>query len=294
MVFTSTDALMPESKPVAIPCGCCIGCKMEYSRQWAVRCMHESSLHLYNSFITLTFEDKYLDPKTRFTPDQSAKLQDQGVNLSPESLVTADYQNFMKRFRKEISPHKIRFYHCGEYGEKNNRPHHHALIFGYTFTDKILISSRGNHKLYRSPLLEKLWPFGISVIGQVTFESASYVARYINKKQKTEHYGELKPPYVTMSRKPGIAKAWIEKWSKDVYNHDCVVTDGFEGKPPKFYDKHLEEINGSLHKKIKKQRLLKMKERGMDELESFDAFKNRSREILAQKRAGQLVRKIEN
>lgn len=296
MVFTRNDALMPESLPMAIPCGQCIGCRMEYARQWAVRCMHESSLHLFNSFITLTFADEWMNPVNRLSSEKYDKLKDEGVCLDSNSLLVADFQLFMKRLRKKIAPEKVRFYHCGEYGDKNGRPHHHALLFGYDFPDKVQIGGRGNNKYFRSPMLEELWPFGISVIGSVTYESASYVARYINKKQRGDagelYYNGLKPPYVTMSRKPGIAKEWIEKWANDVFAHDVVVVDGFEGKPPKYYDKHLEDVDGKLHKKIKRQRIKKMEERGMDKLASFDDFKNRSRELIKIKQSGQLTRNV--
>ena len=155
IVFTPLDSC---GITVTIPCGQCIGCRLERSRQWAIRCMHEAQMHDANSFITLTFNDQYVN--------------------SDRSLVVSDFQKFMKRLRKAVSPQKIRYYHCGEYGEQTARPHHHACIFGYDFPDKKLWQIKYGNKLYRSDFLEKLWSdpetgesFGYSAIGDVTFDS---------------------------------------------------------------------------------------------------------------------------
>ena len=140
---------------------------------------------------------------------------------------------------------------CGEYGEESDRPHYHALLFNHDFPDKIQI----NDTLWFSPLLEKIWGHGLASIGEVTFESAAYVARYIMKKvngEKAEyHYhalsketGELFPiipEYSTMSRRPGIGKDWYEKWKTDIYPSDEIIVNGKAVKPPKYYDQQLTE-----------------------------------------------------
>ncbi|WP_445236462.1 rolling circle replication-associated protein [Escherichia sp. E4385] len=73
------------------------------------------------------------------------------------------------------------FFGCGEYGSKLERPHYHAIIFGYDFPDKTLHKA-GRFNLYRSSLLERCWTFGWSVVAAFSFESAAYVARYCVKK----------------------------------------------------------------------------------------------------------------
>ena len=151
-----------------VPCGQCIGCRLERSRQWAIRCVHEASLHTDNCFITLTYSPDCLP--------------------SDGSLNHDDFQKFFKRLRKHIAPKKIRYYMCGEYGEdlqqpsKLGRPHFHACLFGLDFDDKQLYIVRDDVKLYTSATLEKIWGKGFVTIGDVTFESAAYVARYIAKK----------------------------------------------------------------------------------------------------------------
>ena len=220
-------------KTLSLPCGQCIGCRLERSRQWAMRCMHEAQLHENNCFITLTYDNTHLP--------------------SDGSLHYRDFQLFIKRLRKKFGNTRIRYYMAGEYGENFGRPHFHACIFGHDFHDKKLWKrSPSGSMLYRSNDLEVLWPFGYSSIGDVNFESAAYVARYIMKKvtgkNADQHYtttdpetGEIntrKPEFTKMSLKPGIGYDWYKQYTSDVYPHDYVVVRGKKVKPPKYYDKN--------------------------------------------------------
>lgn len=194
-------------------------------------------MHADNCFITLTFDQEHLDKR-----------------VNPQSLDVTEYQRFMKRLRKRFG-NNIRFFHCGEYGDKNKRPHYHAIIFGLDFADKELFQVRDSIRLYTSKALQELWPYGFSTIGDVTFQSAAYVARYIMKKHKGEgsedHYtrwcpstGEgtlVEPEYCTMSRRPGIGKSWLEKYKSDVYPNDYIVVNGHKVNPPRYYDSLLSE-----------------------------------------------------
>lgn len=239
IVFNIRDAF--KDMPVELPCGQCIGCRLERSRQWAIRCVHEASLYEDNCFLTLTYSDENL-------PENG-------------SVRVEDFQKFMKRLRFEFPDQKIRFFHCGEYGEKYGRPHYHACIFNFDFKDKYHWSTASNgEKYYRSPTLEKLWPVGQSMIGNVTFESAAYVARYITKKitgpdahQLYEDLGK-KPEYVTMSRRPGIGKPWLDKFKSDVFPDDFVVLRGKILKVPQFYMKELDKQDAQLHRALKAKR----------------------------------------
>lgn len=226
-------------EPIKIPCGQCLGCRLERSRQWATRCIHEASLWSDNCFLTLTFDDAHL------APDGS---------LKPKIFV-----DFMKRLRKKYGD-GIRFFHCGEYGELYNRPHHHAIIFNFDFPDKELWSVRNGNNLYRSRSLESLWPFGFCSIGAVTFDSAAYVARYILKKVTGDsalaHYSGRLPEYVTMSRRPGIARDWFLKYKDNIYDNDKVyVKPGLVVKPPRYYDKIYDEINPVRMEEVKAKRI---------------------------------------
>lgn len=214
-------------RSLTLPCGQCIGCRLERSRQWAIRCMHEASMHERNAFVTLTYNEEHFSP----------------------SLNYRDFQLFMKRARDKLG--SFRFYMCGEYGERTFRPHFHALLFGLSFDDAYLWRTSGSgFPLYRSPTLELLWEKGSSEIGEVTFESAAYVARYVVKKVTgrgaENHYkrvdpdtGEIVdvvPEFTRMSLKPGIGRPWIEKYYTDVYPEDVVMVNGMKCKPPRYYD----------------------------------------------------------
>lgn len=226
---------------MTIPCGQCIGCRLEKSRQWALRCVHEASLHDNNQFITLTYDDDHL-------PDDG-------------NLKLRDYQLFMKRLRKKFGK-GIKYYHCGEYGDNFKRPHYHAILFNFDLPDKKLYRD-GDNKLYTSEILEDIWGKGFAPVGEVTFDSAAYVSRYCTKKitgkMAEDHYsefdiitGEIKPitpEYSSMSN--GIGKDWYAKYKTDVYPSDFLVLNGRKMHPPKYYDYLLEKESPKDINKIK-------------------------------------------
>lgn len=234
VVFSDLKRHGGSVESIEIACGQCVGCRLERSRRWAVRCMHEASLHDQNCFVTLTYRD------------------------APESLDYRDFQLFMKRLRKQFSGMKVRFYMCGEYGEQFSRAHFHACLFGIDFSDKVLFKGSKEVSIYRSSILERLWPHGFCSVGDVTFESAAYVARYVMKKVTGDcadrHYsyvdmetGEVRqrtPEFNHMSLKPGIGADWLRKFSSDVYPHGKVVVNGVETQPPRYYDKIFEKMDG--------------------------------------------------
>lgn len=197
-----------------------------------MRCVHEASLHLENSFITLTYDDDHLP--------------------ALGSLVKRDLQLFIKRLRKMIAPKRVRHYAVGEYGEINHRPHYHLLLFGYRPAFGSVVPSPGDFPLYRSSELESLWPQGLSSVGEVSFASAQYLARYVmqysdNVKRKkkftcdpeTGELREIQREYSTMSKHPGLGAGWYDKFGDEVVRHDSVVLDGTELLPPKYYDDRL-------------------------------------------------------
>lgn len=151
---------------------------------------------------------------------------------------------------------------CGEYGDQTHRPHYHALLFNHDFMDKTKWAFRNNNTIYRSKSLEKLWPYGLSEIGNVTFQSAAYVARYVMKKitgeQAKEHYKGLTPEYNKMSLRPGIGKQWFDKYKTDIFPGDFVpLAEGKKSKTPPYYDKLLEKESPITYEHVKKARLLK-------------------------------------
>ncbi len=247
MVFNHRDS--PEGESFELPCGQCVGCRLERSRQWAMRCVHEASLHEENCFLTLTYDDEHLPVRIK-SLGPKARVQN--------SLILSDYQDFMKRLRKKYGS-GIRFFHCGEYGDALGRPHYHAVIFNHDFPDKVLhrVTPQG-HRLYTSESLEKLWPNGFALIGDVTFESAAYVARYVMKKVTGEpaaaHYQGRKPEYTTMSRRPGIGRGWYDKYKAEVYPFDEIIVNSKPVRPPRFYDNLLDKEDPDLLQSLKERR----------------------------------------
>lgn len=232
-----------EAFPLRVPCGGCFGCRLEYSRQWALRCMHEAESHSENCVLTLTYRDEDLP--------------------AGGSLDYRDFDLFMKRFRLEAGK-PLRFYQCGEYGEKLSRPHHHVLVFGFDFPDKRLFTRTVNgSRLYTSDMADRLWRKGHTLVGDLTYESAAYVSRYVMKKIKgkkaLDFYGEKLPEKCTMSRRPGIGAEWFAKFGRDVYPSDQVIVGGYPQKPPRFYDSRLELLDPTLFNRLKRARVVRGK-----------------------------------
>lgn len=241
--------------PVTVPCGRCMGCRLEHARQWAMRCMLEASMHEFNCFITLTYNDK---------------------NLPVDGSVSKrEMQLFLKQIRNNYGS-GIKFYGCGEYGKKLSRPHYHICLFNFDFKDKYVHKSaavrgfrddkfRDMFTLYRSPQLEKIWDKGYSTIGTVNFHSAGYVARYCTKKIygeiAEEHYGGRQPEFALMSRgnaktrSNGIGRDWLLKFKNDLYPKDFLMLNGRHLKPPKYFDRVIEQDDPKLYQKIKSRRI---------------------------------------
>lgn len=248
-----------NQEPIRIPCGQCIGCRLNKSMEWASRIMHETRFHEVSSFITLTYDDENLP--------------------ADYSLNKKHFQDFMKRLRHETDE-KISYYHCGEYGEEYKRPHYHAIVFGYDVPDRTLWKMSNDIPVYSSNTLDDIWGKGFTSIGNVTIESAAYVARYTMKKitGKAQHVvdektglkpyericpinltiNEVEPEYATMSTKPAIGKKFVEKYFTDVYPHDEVIVNGHSRKPPRYYDKLLERVDPETLENIRAMRTTNM------------------------------------
>ncbi|UDN67779.1 replication initiator protein [robinz microvirus RP_115] len=237
-----------------IPCGRCTGCRLERSRQWAMRCMHEKQMHSASSFVTLTYDDKHIP---------------EGGSLSMDH-----YVRFMKRLRHHVDA-KVRFCGCGEYGDVTFRPHYHLLLLNVDFGDRRYLKlSASGLPLYSSKLLESLWSedgesLGHCNIGNVDFDSCAYVARYVMKKVigndtfDSSLYCPVtgivrEAPFMTMSRRPGLGSSWYAKFGPHAYEWDSVVFKGVEVPPPRFYDglRVGPAINDNLKKKRRRKAAL--------------------------------------
>lgn len=264
-----------------IPCGQCIGCRLERAQQWATRMHHEASLHEASSFVTLTYADHRLP--------------------SDGSVSVKELQDFFKRLRYRV-PQRLRYYACGEYGDQRGRPHYHAIIFGCDFDDKLpwRVSGSG-YLLYRSRLLEEVWPFGHCEVGTVSHESAGYCARYCLKKVNGElakaaylrphpvtgELHQVRPEFAVMSRRPGIGAGWYDRYKSDAFPSDFVIIDGGKRAVPRFYKKKLDEDETLRVNAARAMRAFKHADNNTPERLAV-------REELAHLRAGQLIRPLES
>lgn len=202
---------------ISIPCGRCIGCRLDYSRTWADRCMLEAEYHENNYFLTLTYDNDNL-PECR-------------TGSPVHSLSKRDVQLFMKKLRRRFPNDRIRYFGCGEYGSKSMRPHYHLLLFGCPLEDLQLFKRDldNNYLYFISDTIRDCWDYGNHLITELTWETCAYTARYIVKKQKgigAEIYEKYnyEPEFVLMSRKPGIARQWYEDHKDIVFQEHYIST----------------------------------------------------------------------
>jgi len=247
-VYKGTDEATRE--PVQVPCGWCIGCRLDKSKQWGVRCMHEAQKYDDNCFITLTYDNEHL-------PDDG-------------SIYKSHMQEFMKNLRNNYPKKRIRFYGCGEYGYDFDRPHYHICLFNHDFDDKTIVEERRKEKpfqkgqftapyyVFTSKELRSIWGKGRIETSNLTLDSACYVARYVTKKitgkKAEEHYKGRTPEFALMSRRPGIGKPWLDSYWKDVYPKDYFTFNGVKIKPPRYYDDILKKINPEKYDLVKDKR----------------------------------------
>lgn len=250
IVFNSRDGY--GDIPIELPCGQCTGCRLDRAQQMSMRIMHESKMHDVSCFLTLTYDDQHVP---------------QSYGLEPREL-----QLFMKRLRKAV-PQRLRFYACGEYGDLYGRPHYHAIIFNYDPPDKKPYSKPRDHTLYTSRSLTDLWGKGSVKVGDVTPQSAGYVARYAMKKitgdRAHDHYARVSPidgqaynvhpEFARMSNRPGLGLAWLEKFRGDVFPSGFVIVDGRKQPPPRYYKEKLGELEQERLKRDARKRALVFK-----------------------------------
>ena len=235
---------------IELPCGGCIGCKLDKANEWAARCIYESEKWKHNHFITLTYSEENTRDLTKSCVDVTT-----GEVTDKLSLNKRDLQLFLKRLRshykREFNHTNIRFFACGEYGEHTERPHYHLILFNLPIIDlEPFFINKHHQQIYRSKTIEEIWGKGHVSVGELTFESAAYVARYTLKKltkAEAECIG-IEPEFINMSRKPGIGADYLKDNYKEIYENDELilrksVDKVVKQKPIKYFDKLYEQID---------------------------------------------------
>lgn len=222
IVFRASEKQKETCELIPIPCRKCMGCRIDYGKQWTVRIMHEAQMAGESVFLTLTYNDE--------------KLPSDG------SIRKLTLQNFHKTLRNNLSPVTYRHYSIGEYGDEKGRPHYHSVIFGYEFPDKMRHKYNSDHEdwIYTSETLSKAWGKGFATVQPLQTGRATYIASYITKKldgpQAVKYKGK-QPEFALISNQPGLGFSWFEKYHSDVFPSDFVILDGKRFPVPPYYDK---------------------------------------------------------
>lgn len=262
-----------------IPCGKCIGCRLDYSRNWANRGYLESLLWEQNWFVTLTYDDKYLPYQDEWTTTEGITYTDQDLEELEwkGTLEPNDFTQFMKNLRqimkREYGVDGIRFIGCGEYGTEERRPHYHLILFNFNIPVDQLYEPHlkdGDYS-YKCKLIERAWSerkgkacecMGICDVTPATWNTIAYVARYITKKingKESEDFyamqGELKEFFRCST---GIGKGYYDLHKEDIYKYDQILIKNKKGshwvKPPKYFDDLYEQEEPEKMKQIKQNR----------------------------------------
>jgi hypothetical protein len=225
--------------------------------------MAEARDHEENSWITLTYDDDNLPMHGSLSRD--------------------DVTKFFKRYRHHLGDTRIRYFGCGEYGEKRSRPHYHFCIFGHMPTDLVGdgVSSKG-HPIWISPWLEDIWQKGRVQVAELSPDAAAYTARYSLKKVVGKYADEVDPetglkPYEKIdlitgeivevapemmfcSTHPGIGKAYYERFKSDLFPRGTAIYKGREVPVPEYFWKLLRVENPELYDALKVERSLLAKQ----------------------------------
>lgn len=280
--------VLQRSEWQLIPCGKCTECRLQYSREWANRCLLESLAYTSNWFVTLTYNPESI-PTLRTDTGEIYRGGVQEIRnnkiLVSNTLFHDDIQKFLKRLRRQLeykNEPEIRYYMCGEYGSTTQRPHYHMIIYNLSVPDIEFYKLNELHQpLFQSEWLENLWGYGFVTLGEVNWNTCAYVARYIMKKVKgadaKEHYKKIgkTPEYTRMSLRPGIGMEYYQLNKDQIYKFDQIILPGKQAKkvqPSKYFDKlydidnpeRMQEIKAAREKKARLTQQLKLSKTTLD------------------------------
>lgn len=289
LLFEDRKKMIRQGRRHLLPCRHCVGCRLDHSREWANRVLMEQVYHDESWFLTLTYDDDHLPPAYPVDPATGEILS---VHAT---LVKSDLQKFMKRLRKN-SGQDIRYFAAGEYGSHTYRPHYHLLLFGLHLDDlQVIRKNFAGDQYYISDFISKCWPFGIHILGRVTWQSAAYVARYTMKKAThgytPEYYRKagIQPEFQTMSLRPAIGRQYYDD-HPELFDFDTFFVSTPQGGrkmcPPEYFRKlhrnvdpiscFKKSLNSNLNKEVKLHLKLLLTDK-----DYYDILKDDERRLLS-------------
>lgn len=278
------EDLMYRKDVMLIPCGQCIGCRIRQREDWTTRIELEARDYPKNEvwFITLTYDEENVPGMILKTGEitRHALYTWKPGEKEPSSvqiLYYPDIQLFLKRMRKTYG--NLRYFVCGEYGEKTARPHYHMILYGWKPTDLESIYKKRCNGYFTSASMVKIWGKGQIQIAQAVPETYRYVAGYVTKKmydldgKKQNEYQKLgqPKPFARMSLKPGLGDNWYQSHKEEIWKQGYIqCTNGKRAQIPRFYEKMMLEENPERLWEIKRRRQekiinsMKIKNEGRD------------------------------
>lgn len=232
-------------EPHQINCGQCRSCRIAHAREWANRCVMEqvTSNKGESWFLTLTYDDDHLPVI--------------GDALRP-SVYAKDMEKFIhdlrQHYARKYNVDGIRYFYAAEYGDKTCRPHYHMLVYNLPLLDLKPYKVTYNHDdLYTSETLTGLWKNGYVVIGELSWNSACYTARYTMKKltgTAAEDYvrAGVEPEFQRCSNRPGLGSLYFERNKDKIYKNDQIILPApskdrcLVVKPPKAFDRKMRDM----------------------------------------------------
>ena len=289
-----------------IPCGHCMSCRLNHSKQWATRCMLEAESWDENWFITLTYDDEHHEIPDEFTDKNGITWTNDGSwngCLKPKDLTNFN-KSLREYYRTTYNHIGIRFFACGEYGTESGRNHFHEILFNLPispFDLKYYKTTSDGNILYTCDKIAKIWGKGYVVIGHFNWSTAAYVARYVTKKFTGEtsdlHYGVLGqiPEFSRSSNRPGIARWYYEKYRDKLYENDELIVKTCKDttiitKPPKYFDKLYDIDYPDDMEKIKLRRQFEAEQ--AQRVKDYTTTLSREKQLLVEERELELKTKI--
>lgn len=221
---------------LTVPCGKCIACKIQKRKEWSIRMLHELNSWDDACFLTLTYSEEHLPfyPGGAYGP----------VPYPWPTLKKSDIQKFFKRLRRDLNNENrnIKYFACGEYGEKTQRPHYHAIVYGLGLSrnDRLQVMENWPFCDWKNSQIRK------GSFGLVEPDSIQYVAGYINKKfdnvveyEEYHKYGR-EPTFRILSQ--GIGKEYIYENAEQLFQNGFITHRSVPQSIPRYYLDKLDQI----------------------------------------------------